>query len=474
METPVPAPSATLAGRGRCRRRTATARRSRHHRPDRDGEGTGPALSLCSRAGRRHPPSPRRQAAGCPAGQCLVPGVAVRPPPLATADRGGAAAGGPGCRHRLDARARRRGPSGASRRCAASPTRCSATCTRAIRDLPASTGAQEVVVNTAVEYLEGLTRESGDDPALLVEVGQGLHQGRRAGVLAVAAEPRTPRRRAPLPDAGARGARTTAGRAARRSAGRPGGGRARGGVGRLLPRDRPERRRAGGLRGGRPRRGGRAARHGRDPALLERLLRAYDSIVASYEASPTAMQHVDRYLAAAEQLAAGAARRSRRAIGPRRRLLAGRQGRRRGRAHRRRDAVLPAQQRDPGGDRRRGALQRHRPAQPDAGLEHAQPTPPSDRSARARIPAPAARRSTSIRGFAPTRSTRRRRRWSRRSGSRNRTPRATPRASISRWRSAGWRPPTRPGTIGPLPRSSRLSRGCASSSRAIRHVRRSS
>ena len=43
----------------------------------------------------------------------------------------------------------------------------------AIRDLPASTGAQEVVVNTAVEYLEGLTRESGDDPELLVEVGQG-------------------------------------------------------------------------------------------------------------------------------------------------------------------------------------------------------------------------------------------------------------------------------------------------------------
>ena len=37
----------------------------------------------------------------------------------------------------------------------------------AIRDLPASTGAQEVVVNTAVEYLEGLARESGDDPELL-------------------------------------------------------------------------------------------------------------------------------------------------------------------------------------------------------------------------------------------------------------------------------------------------------------------
>lgn len=43
----------------------------------------------------------------------------------------------------------------------------------AIRDLPASTAAQDVVVKTAVEYLEGLQRESGDDPALLSEVGRG-------------------------------------------------------------------------------------------------------------------------------------------------------------------------------------------------------------------------------------------------------------------------------------------------------------
>ncbi len=43
----------------------------------------------------------------------------------------------------------------------------------AIRDLPASSAAQEVVVATAVQYLEGLMRESGDDPALLAEVGQG-------------------------------------------------------------------------------------------------------------------------------------------------------------------------------------------------------------------------------------------------------------------------------------------------------------
>jgi eukaryotic-like serine/threonine-protein kinase len=43
----------------------------------------------------------------------------------------------------------------------------------AIRDLPASAKAQDVVAATAVEYLEGLARESGNDPALLVEVGRG-------------------------------------------------------------------------------------------------------------------------------------------------------------------------------------------------------------------------------------------------------------------------------------------------------------
>lgn len=43
----------------------------------------------------------------------------------------------------------------------------------AIRDLPASARAQDLVVATAVEYLEGLSRESGDDPALLLEVGRG-------------------------------------------------------------------------------------------------------------------------------------------------------------------------------------------------------------------------------------------------------------------------------------------------------------
>lgn len=43
----------------------------------------------------------------------------------------------------------------------------------AIRDLPASAKAQDVVVATAVEYLEGLARESGNDPTLLLEVGRG-------------------------------------------------------------------------------------------------------------------------------------------------------------------------------------------------------------------------------------------------------------------------------------------------------------
>jgi tetratricopeptide (TPR) repeat protein len=43
----------------------------------------------------------------------------------------------------------------------------------AIRDLPSSTAAQDVVVRTAVEYLDGLAREAGDDPALQLEIARG-------------------------------------------------------------------------------------------------------------------------------------------------------------------------------------------------------------------------------------------------------------------------------------------------------------
>jgi eukaryotic-like serine/threonine-protein kinase len=43
----------------------------------------------------------------------------------------------------------------------------------AIRDLPASAKAQEIVVATAVSYLEGLAREAGGDRSLRVEIGQG-------------------------------------------------------------------------------------------------------------------------------------------------------------------------------------------------------------------------------------------------------------------------------------------------------------
>ncbi|MEZ5291105.1 MAG: serine/threonine-protein kinase [Vicinamibacterales bacterium] len=54
----------------------------------------------------------------------------------------------------------------------------------AIRDLPASAPAQAVVVRTAVEYLDGLTRDAGADPALRLEIAEGyLKLGRLASSL---------------------------------------------------------------------------------------------------------------------------------------------------------------------------------------------------------------------------------------------------------------------------------------------------
>lgn len=47
---------------------------------------------------------------------------------------------------------------------------------KAIRDLPASTKAQEVVVRTAIEYLDALAQEAGNDISLQVETGQGYLQ----------------------------------------------------------------------------------------------------------------------------------------------------------------------------------------------------------------------------------------------------------------------------------------------------------
>ena len=43
----------------------------------------------------------------------------------------------------------------------------------AIRDLPSSTAAQDVVVRTAVTYLDGLAREAGNDTALQLEIARG-------------------------------------------------------------------------------------------------------------------------------------------------------------------------------------------------------------------------------------------------------------------------------------------------------------
>lgn len=43
----------------------------------------------------------------------------------------------------------------------------------AIRDLPSSTAAQQTVLTTAVEYLDGLAREAGNDRALQIEIARG-------------------------------------------------------------------------------------------------------------------------------------------------------------------------------------------------------------------------------------------------------------------------------------------------------------
>ncbi len=47
---------------------------------------------------------------------------------------------------------------------------------KAIRDLPASTKAQEVVIRTAIEYLDALSREAGNDRALQIETARGYLQ----------------------------------------------------------------------------------------------------------------------------------------------------------------------------------------------------------------------------------------------------------------------------------------------------------
>jgi serine/threonine protein kinase/tetratricopeptide (TPR) repeat protein len=174
----------------------------------------------------------------------------------------------------------------------------------AIRDLPASTKAQEVVVNTAVEYLEGLARESGDDRNLLVEVAQGYT---KVGQLAFSLS------------------RPSLGRAddARRYL-----ARARELLEPLQAAHPDDPRVATAMVALHTANGnylhelgqnvdamealdqaiqvGEAAmaRHPDDVDLLGQVLNAYDNLTAGFESSPAAMRNLPRYLERAEQFAA--------------------------------------------------------------------------------------------------------------------------------------------------------------------------
>lgn len=173
----------------------------------------------------------------------------------------------------------------------------------AIRDLPASAKAQEVVVATAVQYLEGLARESGDDRALLTEVGQGYT---KVAELAFSLS----RQSLGKPDEAARyldrarailvplhaehpvdanvAIATTAFHMA---------------SGRFLfetgERVNALRAMEEAIRVGED----ALSRHPSDPALLEALLTAYGDLMATFDTSPAAQRLATRYLERAEQFA---------------------------------------------------------------------------------------------------------------------------------------------------------------------------
>lgn len=172
----------------------------------------------------------------------------------------------------------------------------------AIRDLPASTDAQGVVVKTAVEYLEGLQRESGSDPRLLSEVASGYtkvaelayslsrqslgrpdeareYLDRARGILRPlhAAHPDDPRVAAAMVHLDAIAGSFLV------DTGNSGEG--------LAAMEEAVRI-------------GEAAmvRHPDDVELLQWLLAAYDDLLASFEAHPAAPPHLPRYIERAEQL----------------------------------------------------------------------------------------------------------------------------------------------------------------------------
>lgn len=174
---------------------------------------------------------------------------------------------------------------------------------QAIRDLPASSRAQEVVIATAVQYLEGLTRESADDPALLAEVGMGYTKvaelafsttrpslGRAEDAKRYLDQARAVL--APAHAANPGDARISTAMTSLQYA-----------TGNYL-RDNGQT--ADALRSIEEAiQTGEAAlaRHPSDVAVLEALLHAYASRVAGYEATPGATDVLPRYLELAERLA---------------------------------------------------------------------------------------------------------------------------------------------------------------------------
>ncbi len=173
----------------------------------------------------------------------------------------------------------------------------------AIRDLPASSAAQELVVATAVQYLEGLTRESANDAALLAEVGEGYTKvAELAYSLSRPSLGRPDDARRYLDQAHAvleplymshpGDARIATAMAGLQSA-----------TGNYL-RDTGRTVEALNAMEQAIETGEAAlARHPSDSAILEGLIQSHASLVAGYEASPTAPRHIPRYLELAERLA---------------------------------------------------------------------------------------------------------------------------------------------------------------------------
>ena len=166
-----------VRGLDRGRAEARAAGRPRHHRAEGAAQGADRTLRLGRGVRRRPAALPRGQARARAPAHAHLPrrrsscaatrarsrawcsprwrSSAASPPPP----------GRPGAR-----RCSGSGPSAASATCASWPTRSCSRCTTRWRSLPGSTGVRELLVKRGLEYLDGLSRESADDPTLQLEL----------------------------------------------------------------------------------------------------------------------------------------------------------------------------------------------------------------------------------------------------------------------------------------------------------------